>query len=287
MQAAKRHSSGGIRRLGQDRDFRELSVVLVRKSGQHAGGSLAPCGSLKNRSACGSLKKIGLFRLCGLHTMAANRATRVAPRGRRLRQTFDLTGDSIQSVIALEITKEAQIAGEVSGHARVGVTETGEAGRQASASSNRSVSPILDSFEYCRKCGWERGFPLWRRILPWRERTTTAVPVWAWPANPKLTETLLLFTFAMMHLLRPIGHKSTRNTNRSPNSLKRFQTVGHPESDFSDPHPFEGADMRAITSSGMGSPTLKTREPPKRFADSRVLLLVFRNPGWLFCVKNR
>ena len=63
----------------------------------------------------------------------------MAPRGRRLRQIFDLTGDSIQSVIALEITKEAQIAGEVSGHARVGATETGEAGRQASASSNRSV----------------------------------------------------------------------------------------------------------------------------------------------------
>ena len=47
MQAAKRHSSGGIRRLGQDRDFEESSVVLVRKSGSTAGGKSAPCGSLK------------------------------------------------------------------------------------------------------------------------------------------------------------------------------------------------------------------------------------------------
>ena len=120
---------------------------------------------------------------------------------------FDLTGDWFQSVVALEITKEAQAAGGInSAHALAGeaVGEAGAAGQQASASSVRSRPSILDSFEYRRKCGWERGFPLGERILPWRERTTTAVPVWTLPANPKLTETLLLFTFAMMHLLQAV-----------------------------------------------------------------------------------
>jgi hypothetical protein len=118
---------------------------------------------------------------------------------------FDLTGDQLQSVVALEITKEAQAAGGISSaHARVGVAAEA-AGQQASASSVRSSPSILDSFEYRRKCGWESGFPVCERIFPWRERTTTAAfPVWTLPANPKLTETLLLFTFAMMHLLRAV-----------------------------------------------------------------------------------
>lgn len=69
--------------------------------------------------------------------------------GRRLRLTFDLSGDSIQSVIALEITKEAQIAGETeagcSALAQLG--DAAAAGQQASAAFDGSRSRMLDDFE--------------------------------------------------------------------------------------------------------------------------------------------
>lgn len=69
--------------------------------------------------------------------------------GRRLRLTFDLTGDWLQSVIALEITKEAQIAGETeagcSALAQLG--NAAAAGQQASAVSDGSRSLMLDDFE--------------------------------------------------------------------------------------------------------------------------------------------
>ncbi len=168
-------------------------------------GNSVPVWESENRLALSSTQSVEMFRP-GLrrHLGQQTEQHEWHREGGDSDRLFDLTGDSIQSVVALEITKEAQAAGGInSAHALVGeaVGEAGAAGQQASASPVGSSPSILDSFEYRRKCGWERGFPLWERILPWRERTTTAVPVWTLPANPKLTETLLLFTFAMMHLL--------------------------------------------------------------------------------------
>ena len=82
----------------------------------------------------------------------------MAPQSGDSDRLTDLTGDSIQSVMALEITKEAQIAGKtdaggVSANARAGVA----AGQQLAASSDRPSPCVSDSFEYRRKCGWVSG----------------------------------------------------------------------------------------------------------------------------------
>ena len=81
--------------------------------------------------------------------MGSKRNNMSGTAGRRLRLTFDLTGDSIQSVMALEITKEAQIAGETeagcSALAQLG--DAAAAGQQASAASDGSRSLMLDDFE--------------------------------------------------------------------------------------------------------------------------------------------
>lgn len=176
------------------------SESRARASGCRAGGTPSPCGSLKTAGRMDRSKGSSVPAVLSQHDWQQTEQHEWHREGGDSDRLFDLTGVSIQSVVALEITKEAQAAGGInSAHALTG--EAGAAGQQASASPVRSSPSILDSFEYRRKCGWERGFPPCVRILPGRERTTTAaVPVWRLPANPKLTETLLLFKFAMMHL---------------------------------------------------------------------------------------
>lgn len=63
-----------IRRLGQVRDFEQTRVVTVRKSGSHAGGGFAPCGSLKTALRVAHSTRVVLFRLCDLHTRGSKQS---------------------------------------------------------------------------------------------------------------------------------------------------------------------------------------------------------------------
>ena len=125
------------------------SESLRSERSAHRRGLMEPrFGVVKPLSVSSTLGVVP-FRLCELHTRGSKRNNMSGTAGRRLRLTFDLTGDSIQSVMALEITKEAQIAGETeagcSALAQLG--DAAAAGQQASAASDGSRSLMLDDFE--------------------------------------------------------------------------------------------------------------------------------------------